>query len=339
MRQKPVFARHLAMDLGTANTLIHLRGQGIVINEPTVVAWETASGRMVAVGREAKGYLGRTPAGIEATRPLKDGVIEDFSRTRMMIRAFFAKVCRPVPFFRPQAVISVPTGITQVEKRAIVQAAVEAGVGKIHLIEEPMAAAIGAGLEIEDARGRLVVDIGGGTTEVAMISRSAIVCGETVRVAGDEMNEAIIAYLQRAHGFAIGENTAEECKMEAGSAWPVAGLPEAVTLSGKDLAANVPAEKTIAADELRQALEEPVSAVVEAVREVIDQAPLQMVDHVRQDGIVLAGGGALLAGLDHRIAKQVGIRCQRTAEPLLTVVQGSAIVLDDLRRYAKVCIA
>jgi len=184
-----------------------------------------------------------------------------------------------------------------------------------------------------------VVDIGGGTTEVAMISRGAIVCGETVRVAGDEMNEAIIGYMQRTHGFAIGENTAEECKIRAGSAWPVEGLPETVTLSGKDLVANVPGEKTVAVDELRRALEEPVSAVVEAVQEVIDQAPPVMVDQVREDGIVLAGGGALLAGLDHRIARHVGIRCRRTADPLLTVVQGSAVILDDLRRYAKVCIA
>jgi len=328
----------MAMDLGTANTLIHLRGRGIVVNEPTVIAWEKESGRVVAVGRQAKTYLGKTPATIEATRPLKDGVIEDYTRTRALIRDFFAKVYRPVPFVKPRAVISVPAGVTQVEKRAIVQAAEEAGVGRIHLIEEPMAAAIGAGLDIEDERGRLVVDIGGGTTEVAMISRAAIVCGETVRVAGDEMNEAIIDYLQRKYGFAIGENTAEECKIRAGSAWPLDTLPETVTLSGKDLVGNMPAERTVTSEELRRALSEPVETVVEAVQQVIDQAPPAMVDQVRQDGIVMAGGGSLLAGLDLCIAHHVRIPCRRTTEPLLTVVQGSAVAMEDVKRYQKVFI-
>ncbi len=326
------------MDLGTANTLIYVRGEGIVLNEPSVVAYDINSSDVLAVGKEAKSYLGRTPKNIAAVRPLKDGVIADFEVTQAMIREFFLKVQRMGMFFKPSVVICVPAGITQVEKRAVVEAAEEVGVGKVYLIEEPMAAAIGANLDISQNKGQMVIDIGGGTTEVAVLTLSSVAYSESVRVAGDELNEAIMRHLLRNHQLQIGENTAEECKMKAGSAYPVEGLPEPYRLFGKDVVTNSPREVYLSLAEIRQAIQEPVRAVVEGVQRALEKTPAELVTDIARDGIHMAGGGSLLHGLDKFIEAETGMPCHLTEDPLTTVVMGSGIAMEDLKGYKKVFI-
>jgi rod shape-determining protein MreB len=332
------FSKDMAMDLGTANTLIYVRGEGIVLNEPSVVAYDVHSSDVLAVGKEAKSYLGRTPKNIAAVRPLKDGVIADFEVTQAMIREFFLKVQRMGLFFKPKVVICVPAGITQVEKRAVVEAAEEVGVGKVFLIEEPMAAAIGANLEIEQNKGQMVIDIGGGTTEVAVLTLSSVAYSESVRVAGDELNEAIMRYLLKNHQLQVGENTAEECKMKAGSAYPMEGLIEPYRLHGKDAVTNSPKEVYLSQAELRQAIQEPVYAVVEAVRRALEKTPPELVTDIARDGIHMAGGGSLLNGLDKLIEAETKIPCHLTEDPLTTVVMGSGMAMENLKYYKKVFI-
>lgn len=332
------FSKDMAMDLGTANTLIYLKGKGIVLNEPSVVAYEISSRDVLAVGKEAKSYLGRTPRNIEAKRPLRDGVIADFDVTQFMIREFFLKVQRMNRFFRPKVVICVPAGITQVEKRAVVEAAEEAGVERVFLIEEPMAAAIGAHLDIDKNKGQMIIDIGGGTTEVAVLTLSSVAYSESVRVAGDEMNEAIMRHLLKTYQLQVGENTAELCKMTIGSACPVEGLGGTFLVSGKDVINSTPKEVALTVQEVRSAIAEPVEAVVDAVKRALERTPSELLNDIHKDGIYMAGGGSLLKGLSTLIEKETQLKCKLTEDPLTTVVMGSGIVLENLQKFKRVFI-
>lgn len=332
-----IFSKDMAMDLGTANTLIYMKGVGIVVNEPSVVAYNKRKEEVLAVGFEAKNYLGRTPENIAAVRPLKDGVIDDFTVTKTMIKEFFFKAQQIGRFFKPKVVVCVPAGITQVEKRAVVDAAEESGAGKIFLIEEPMAAAIGAGLNIDEKKGQMVIDIGGGTTEVVVISRAAVVTSETVRVAGDEINEEIIKYLKKEKNMDVGENRAEECKISIGSAYPVDNNNK-YTITGKDLVQRQPVEIEITSEEIRKAIKEPIMAVVETVKRVILKTAPELLEDIKKDGIIMAGGGSLLKGLPDLIKEKTGIDCRLTDDPLTTIVEGSGIALENIEEYRKVFI-
>ncbi|OKY73604.1 MAG: rod shape-determining protein [Desulfobulbaceae bacterium DB1] len=333
-----LFSKNMAMDLGTANTLIYVKGQGIVLNEPSVVAYNTYSKEILAVGKSAKKYLGRTPQHISAVRPMKDGVIADFVVTQAMIRHFFLKIQRMSRFFKPKVVICVPTGITQVEKKAVVEAAEEVGCGKVYLIEEPMAAAIGAGLDVSENRGRMIIDIGGGTTEVAVITMSSVAYCESIKVAGDELNEAIIRHLLTKHKIYIGENSAEKCKIEIGSALDTHGYFDSYSLIGKDALTSNPKEVSLTSEEIRTALREPVKAIVEAVRRALEKTPTELVTDIYEEGIYMAGGGSLLRGLDKLIERETKIDCHLTSDPLLAIAMGSGIALENLKGYRKVFI-
>jgi rod shape-determining protein MreB len=333
-----LFSKDLAMDLGTANTLIYRKGQGIVLNEPSVVALESSTRKVIAVGREAKVIMGRTPKKIEAIRPMKDGVIADFNVTQEMIKYFLLKVQGRGTLLRPRIVIGVPSGITQVEKKAVIEAAHLARAREVHLIEEPMAAAIGAGLDIEAPYGRMVVDIGGGTTEVAVISLSAIAYVESVRVAGDETNEAIVRYVQKRHQLLIGENTAEQVKFAVGNAYPQAD-PLSCEIRGKDMVSGRPKMIVISGDEVREALSEPVGVIVDAVRRALEKTPPELAADILESGMFLAGGGALLRGLDTLISRETGIKVHRTETPLLSVTLGAGIAMENLAAYKQVFVS
>lgn len=330
-----LFGKDMAMDLGTANTLIFIKGKGVVLNEPSVVAIQRDTGKTVAVGFKAKEYLGRTNPSILASRPLKDGVIADFDLTRVMIKEFIAKVKSATGLVKPRMLIGVPTGVTQVEKRAVIESAEQAGARDIYLIEEPMAAAIGAGLPIDQPRGCMVVDIGGGTTEVAVISLFSTAYSESVRVAGDEGNEAVLRYVQRKYQMLIGENTAEAVKMRIGSAFP---LTERLTMevSGKDLVKGVPRTVTMNDEEVREALSEPVGVIVESVRRAFEKTPPELASDVAEKGLVLAGGGALIRGLDQLIRTELGLNVTIAEDPLTTVVMGAGIALQNIKEYRQV---
>lgn len=332
---RSLFSKDLAMDLGTANTLIYQRGKGIVLNEPSVVAINTDTRKVVAVGQEAKEFLGRTPQKIEAIRPMKDGVIADFKITQEMIKFFLIKVQGGRSLFRPRIVIGVPTGITQVEKRAVIEAANMAGAREVHLVDEPMAAAIGAGLNIHEPYGHMVIDIGGGTTEVAVISLSAIAYAESVRVAGDETNDAIQRYMQRKHQLLIGENTAEQIKMAVGSAFP---LDEELTYNvrGKEIVSGRPQVVTVTDSEIREALTEPVQVILEATRRALDKTAPELAADILESGIYLAGGGALLKGLDRLIAQETQLKVNITKDPLLSIAMGAGMVMEKISQYRKV---
>lgn len=330
------FSKDMAMDLGTANTLIYVKGEGIVLNEPSVVAYENDTKKVLAVGRDAKNFMGRTPRNIVAKRPLKDGVIADFEITQFMIREFFLKVQRMNRFFKPNVVISVPAGITQVEKRAVLEAAEDAGVGKIFLIEEPMAAAIGANLDIEQNKGNMIIDIGGGTTEVAVLTMFSVAYSESVRVAGDEINEYIMRYMLRKHKLQIGENRAEKCKIDIGSTVQISGLTEKYLISGKDLLTNKPKDIVVTPDEIRNAIIVPVIAVVNAVKKALENTQPDLLTDIHKDGIYMAGGGSLLKGLDILISQSTNIQCHLTEDPLTTVVMGSGRALESIKKYQKV---
>ena len=328
-------SKDLAMDLGTANTLIYQRGRGIVLNEPSVVALTTDTRRVVAVGQEAKEFLGRTPHKIEAIRPMKDGVIADFNVTQDMIRTFLLKVQGARRLIRPRIVIGVPTGITQVEKRAVIEAAQTAGARDVHLIDEPMAAAIGAGLNIHEPYGHMIVDIGGGTTEVAVISLSAIAYAESIRVAGDETNEAVMRYMQKKHQLLIGENSAEAAKIAIGNAYPM-DEPITYDIRGKEMLTGKPRVVTTTNEEMREALDEPVQAIVGAVRRALEKTAPELSADIYESGITLAGGGALLKGLDRLIAEETGLKVNVTEDPLLVVALGTGIAMEQLAGYKKV---
>jgi rod shape-determining protein MreB len=329
-RNNPLsLGRDLAIDLGTANTLIYVRGHGVVLDEPSVVAINVNDGRPVAVGLEAKRMMGRTPNHIKAIRPLKDGVIADFEVCEKMLRYFIQKV-HASKWSKPRMVICVPSGITGVEQRAVQDAAEYAGARKpVHIIEEPMAAAIGADLPVHEPSGNMIVDIGGGTTEVAVISLGGIVTAQSVRVAGDELDDAVLQYLKKEFSLAIGERTAEEIKIQMGSAWP---LEEELTadIRGRDLISGLPRTIQVTTEHIREALAEPINAIIDAVKTTLDKTPPELAADIMQDGIMLTGGGALLGGLDDRLAHETGMPIRVDAEPLYSVVVGSGRALENI---------
>ncbi len=333
-----IFSTHFAMDLGTANTLIYLKGEGIILNEPSVVAIENTTGKVIAVGREAKEYIGRTPQNISAIRPLKDGVIADFDVTKAMIKYFLNVARQNRKISKPKMVVGVPSGITQVEKKAVIDACIQVGIKEVHLIEEPMAAAIGSDLPIELPRGNMVVDIGGGTTEVAIISLSAIAYSDSLRVAGDELDESIIRYLQKKHQVAIGYIAAEKLKIEAASAYPIHTDERTVSIVGKDIVTGIPKTIKVTKEEVREAVEEPVSAIVDSVKRALEKLPPEFVSDLNDSGMILTGGGALLKGLDKRIEDETGIKVKVGDEPLLSVVLGAGRALEEMGKYKRVFI-
>jgi len=327
----------MAVDLGTANTLVSVRGRGIVLIEPSVVAVEKDTKRVLAVGIEAKRMLGRTPGSIVAIRPLKDGVIADFEVTESMLRYFINKTrVKRFPWQpKPRVVVCVPSGVTEVEKRAVFEATMQAGARQAYLIEEPMAAAIGAGLPIQEPTGNMVVDIGGGTTEVAVISLGGIVVAQSIRIAGDEFDEAIIGHVKRAYNVLIGERTAEEIKFEIGSAWPL--LEEVdVEVRGRDLLTGLPRTVTMESEEIREAIEEPLAAIIAAVKSTLEQTPPELASDLMEYGIVLTGGGALLRGLDDRLKHETGMPVHVSENALTNVVDGSAMALEEIDALKKV---
>jgi rod shape-determining protein MreB and related proteins len=319
--------RDMAVDLGTANTLVYVRGRGIVLSEPSVVAVDSQTGDVHAVGVEAKRMLGRTPGSIRAIRPLKDGVIADFDVTEEMLRHFIQRVHQN-RFAHPRVVVCVPSGVTGVEKRAVEEACLSAGARQAYLIEEPMAAAIGAGLPVADPTGSMILDVGGGTSEVAVISLGGIVVSESIRVGGDEMDEAVVSHCKHEHKLAIGQQTAEEVKLEVGSA---IDLPEEITseIRGRDLVSGLPKTVLLSASEVRAAIEEPVSQIVAAVKDTLDRTPPELAGDVMDRGITLAGGGALLQGMDERMRQECQMPCQLTESPLTCVAVGSGRSLEE----------
>ena len=326
------FSNDLAIDLGTANTLVYVKGVGIVLNEPSVVAINknvTGPKRILAVGKEAKEMLGRTPGDIVAIRPLKDGVIADFEITAAMIRYFVEKAHNRRTMVKPRVIVCVPYGITNVEKRAVKEAAESAGVREVFLIEEPMAAAIGAGLPVTEPSGSMIVDIGGGTTEVAVISLAGIVYSKSVRVAGDKMDEAIIQYIRRKYNLLIGERTAEEIKIAIGNAYP-GDTVETRAVKGRDMVAGIPKTIVVTSDEIREAIAEPINIIVDAVRVALEQTPPELAADIVDKGIVLAGGGALIKNLDVLLREETGLPIMIADNPLTSVVVGSGKALDQI---------
>ena len=329
------FSNDIGIDLGTANTLVYVKDRGIVLREPSVVAIQQGSNRVLAVGEEAKRMLGRTPGNIVAIRPMKAGVIADFEVTEAMLRYFIRKAHNRKWVVRPRIIISVPSGITEVEKRAVKDSATHAGAREVYLIEEPMAAAIGVGLPVQEPAGNMIVDMGGGTTEVAIISLAGIVLSRSVRVGGDEMDEAIVQYLKRVYNLMIGERTAEEIKITIGSAYPL-GEEMSMEVKGRDLVAGLPKTLTITSEEIREALQEPVSAIVEAIRITLERCPPELSSDLVDRGIVLAGGTSQLRGLDKLIAEQTGLPVHVAEDPLSAVAEGTGVVLHELNFLRKV---
>lgn len=332
-----MFSSDLAVDLGTANTLIYVKGRGVVSSEPSVVAINSNTKEILAIGQEAKNMLGRTPANISAVRPMKDGVIADYDTTEKMIRYFILKVHNRRSLVRPRMVICIPSGVTQVEKRAVKDSAIQAGAREVYLIEEPMAAAIGAGLPIQEPSGNMVVDIGGGTTEVAVISLSGIVYANSVRVGGDEMDDSIVNYIKRQYNLLIGTATAEDLKIKLGSAFPLENEIK-TEIKGRDLVTGIPKTIEISDSEIREALKEAITKIVDAVRIALEQTPPELSADIVDRGIVLTGGGALLKNLDKRLSHETGLPIIVSDDPLKAVALGSGKVLDDLELLKKVAV-
>ena len=324
-----LFSNDIGIDLGTANTLVFVRDRGIVLREPSVVAIQTGTKQVLAVGEEAKRMLGRTPGNITAIRPMKAGVIADFEITEAMLRYFIKKIHNRRKVVRPRIIIAVPSDITEVEKRAVKDSATHAGAREVFLIEEPMAAAIGVGLPVSEPAGNMIVDIGGGTTEVALISLAGIVFSRTVRVGGDEMDECIAQYMKRVYNLMIGLRTAEEIKITMGSAYPVDD-ETSVEVKGRDLVAGLPKTLTITSEEIREALQEPVSSIIDAIRITLERCPAELAADLVDRGMVLAGGGALLTGIDKLIAEQTGLPVHLADDPLVAVADGTGVVLSEL---------
>ena len=328
------FSTDLAIDLGTANTLVCARGKGIVANEPSVVAVRkgaNGAGRILAVGRDAQRMVGRTPGSIVATRPIKEGVIADFDICEAMLRYFIRKVHNRRSLVRPRVIVGVPSGITQVEKRAVRESAESAGAREVYLIEEPMAAAIGAGLPVTAPAGSMIVDIGGGTTEVAVISLAGIVYSQSVRVAGDRMDEVIVQHIKRKYNLLIGERTAEQVKITVGNAYPdPAGDALSMVVKGRDLLAGIPKTVTVGAGEIRDSLQEPINAIIQAVRVALEKTPPELAADIVDNGIVLAGGGALLRNLDVLLREETGLPITVADDPLSCVALGAGMALDEL---------
>jgi rod shape-determining protein MreB and related proteins len=330
--------RDMAVDLGTANTLVYVRGRGTVLNEPSVVAVNTATGAILAVGAEAKRMIGRTPAHIRAIRPLKDGVIADFDITEKMLRYFIQKVHHRRFLAKPRVVVCVPSGITGVEQRAVEEATISAGARAAFIIEEPMAAAIGAGLPIHEPTGNMVVDIGGGTTEVAVISLGGIVTSTSLRVGGDELDEAIINHVKKEYSLALGERTAEAIKLAIGSAFPTSEDMIA-EIKGRDLVSGLPKTIHVTAEEIRRAIEEPVNAIVDSVKNTLDRCPPELAADIMDKGIVLTGGGALLKGIDERLKHETGMPIHIAENPLSCVAVGSGKCLEEFEVLKRVLVS
>ena len=329
------FSNDIGIDLGTANTLVNVKDQGIVLREPSVVAVKAGTNEVLAVGDDAKRMLGRTPGNIVAIRPLKDGVIADFEVTEAMLRHFIRKANNNRRRNNPRVVIAVPSGITEVERRAVSESAEQAGAREVHIVEEPMAAAIGVGLPVMDASGNMIVDIGGGTTEVALISLGGIVFARSVRTAGDELDEAIVSYMKRAYNLMIGERTAEDIKIRLGSAAP---LTKEITMDvkGRDLVAGLPKTITITSQEIREAMADPLSTIVDAVRTTLERCPPELAADLVDRGIVLAGGGALLRGLDRLLREETGLPVHVAEDPLSAVAEGTGKMLQEIEVLKRV---
>ncbi len=327
-----LFSHDMGIDLGTANTLVYVKGQGIVLSEPSVVAINKDTNRVRAVGNEGKDMIGRTPGNIVAIRPMRDGVIADFEVTEAMLKYFIEKVHNRRHLVWPRVAICVPSGITAVEKRAVTESALQAGAKHVFTIEEPMAAAIGAGLSVQEPQGCMIVDIGGGTTEVAVISLGGIVFVKSVRVAGDEMDQAIIQHLKRTYNMMVGERTAEEIKVTIGSAFPLKDELE-MQVKGRDQVMGLPKILTITSEEIREALREPVSAIVDAVRVTLERTPPELSADIVDRGLVLAGGGAMLRGLDQLLSKETGLHVTVAEDPLTAVVLGTGKYLEGLKNF------
>jgi rod shape-determining protein MreB len=324
-----VFGKDMGIDLGTANTLVHMKGKGVVLREPSVVAIQSDTGKVLSVGEEAKQMIGRTPGNIVAIRPMKDGVIADFDVTQAMLKYFINKAMgQKTPLMRPRIIISIPTGCTTVEERAVKEAALQAGAKEAYLIEEPMAAAIGAGLPVQEPTGNLIVDIGGGTTEVAVISLGGIVTAKSVRVAGDNMDESIIQHLKKKYNLLIGERTAEDIKISIGSAL-LEGPEEYYEVRGRDLVTGLPKTIQVSSTEVQQALKETVEQVLEGIKVCLEKTPPELAADIIDRGIVMAGGGSLLRGLDKYVSNHTDIPVYVCEEPLLAVAMGTGRVLDE----------
>ncbi|MDQ7056441.1 MAG: rod shape-determining protein [Persephonella sp.] len=335
-----LFSNDIGIDLGTANTLVFVKGKGIVLSEPSIVSLDTRTGKVIAVGEESKQMIGKTPAEIEVIRPLKDGVIADFDVTQEMLKYFIrkvhsnmslSKILRP----RPRVIIGVPSGITTVEKRAVIDAARQSGAREVFLIAEPMAAALGAGLPIQSPGGNMIVDIGGGTSEIAVISLSGLVLSESIKIAGDEMNEAIIQYMKRNHNFLIGEQSAERIKIELGSAYPSERDQKTMVVPGRDLR-GLPGSVEIKGEEIRTALESVIQNIVNAVRLALERTPPELSADIVERGIVLAGGGSLLHGLDVRLREETNLPVYYCEDPLTAVARGIGQALDDIELIRKI---
>jgi rod shape-determining protein MreB len=335
VRALSLIGRDMAVDLGTANTLVYVRGRGIVLNEPSVVAVNTNTQGIVAVGSNAKRMIGRTPGNIVAIRPLKDGVIADFDTTERMLRYFIQQVHRRRRFAQPRIVICVPSGITAVERRAVKDTAYAAGARRCYIIEEPMAAALGAGLPVHEPTGNMIVDIGGGTTEVAVISLGGIVAGQSVRTAGDELDQSIIEYVKKEYSLMLGERTAEEIKLAIGSAFPLENEPSA-ELRGRDLISGLPKTIVMGAPEIRKAMEEPLNDIVDAVKSTLDRCPPDLAADVMDRGIVITGGGALLRGFDDRLRAETGMAVSIAENPLSSVALGSGRCIEEFETLQQV---
>jgi len=331
------FGRDMAVDLGTANTKVHVKGQGIALMEPSVVAIDKFTNKILAVGSEAKRMLGRTPGNIVAIRPLKNGVIADFDVTESMLRYFIRKVHRRRFVVRPRVVVCVPSGVTEVEKRAVFEATLQAGARAAYLIEEPMAAAIGAELPVQEPTGSMIVDIGGGTTEVAVVSLGGIVTSESIRVGGDEFDEALVNHVKKEYNVMIGERTAEEIKMEIGSAYPMAEEEDA-EIRGRDLLTGLPRNIVLSSEEIRLAIEEPVSAIVAAVKATLEKTPPELASDLMDRGIVLTGGGAQLRNIDERLRQETNMPVHLTEDPLTCVVMGSGKALEEINVLKRILI-
>ena len=332
-----LFSNDMGIDLGTATTLVYVKGEGIVLCEPSVVAIERGTSHVLAVGEEAKRMLGRTPGNIIAIRPMKDGVIADFEITEAMLRYFIKKVHHRRVLVRPRIVIAIPSGITEVERRAVKDSAERAGAREVFLIEEPIAAAIGVGLPIQEPIGNMVIDIGGGTTEIAVISLAGMVFSKSIRIGGDEMDEAIIEYLKKTYNLMVGERTAEEIKIKIGSAYP---LDEEMSLEvkGRDLVAGLPKTVTVTSEEIRDALQEPLRAILEITKISLERTPPELSADLIDHGIVMAGGGSLLRSLDMLISEETGLPVHIADDPLTAVAQGTGKVLNEIRYLKKVTV-
>ncbi|NLL68434.1 MAG: rod shape-determining protein [Clostridiaceae bacterium] len=333
-----LFTKEIGIDLGTANILVYLKGKGIILREPSVVAVNNHTGQVLAVGLDAKQMIGRTPGNITAIRPLKDGVIADFETTQGMLKYFMRKAVGNSPLAKPRVVICVPSGVTEVEKRAVVDSAMSAGAKEAFLIEEPMASAIGAGLPVAEPSGSMVVDIGGGTSEVAVISLGGVVVSRSLRVAGDEFDDAIIHYIKKEYNLMIGERSAESIKVKIGSAYPL-DKEETYNVSGRDLVTGLPKELEISSVEIRESLKEPINSVVESIKYTLEKTPPELASDIMERGIMLTGGGALLKGFDKLIFEETGIPVYIAEEPLDCVVLGTGKVLEELDTLSSVLLS